>query len=295
MLKCSIGIIAYNEEKNIGPLLDRVLSEKYDEISIDEVIVVSSACTDDTNNIVSDYMKKDSRLSLITESKRNGKSSAINLFLKNSTNEILIIESADTIPYQDTIKKMVLPFKDPKVGMTGGRPVPVNSEKTFAGYAVNLLWRLHHKMALISPKLGEMIAFRRVFDSIPPESAVDEASIEAEIVKKGLIKKYIPNAKVMNKGPEDIKGFITQRKRIEAGHLWLIKNNNYKVVSQEANVLISLFISEIKARPLKIHYTIGVILVEIYSRLLGKYDFYIKKTNPFTWEIVESTKNLKKK
>jgi hypothetical protein len=41
-------------------------------------------------------------------------------------------------------------------------------------------------MALISPKLGEMIAFRKVMKSIPKDSAVDEASIEATSKNKGI-------------------------------------------------------------------------------------------------------------
>jgi len=32
--------------------------------------------------------------------------------------------------------------------------------------------------------------------------------------------------------------------------------------------------------------------VEIYSRILGWYDFTILKKNPFKWDIAQSTKNL---
>lgn len=293
-LACSIGIIVYNEAQNIGNLLELVTAEKYPDVEITEIIVVSSASTDGTNEIVDYYEKHNQRVKLITEAERNGKSSAINLFLKHSTNDLLIIESGDTLPAKDTIRKLILPFLDPKVGMTGGRPIPVNSTITFSGYAVNLLWRLHHKMALKSPKLGEMIAFRRVFDSIPAESAVDEASIEALISEKKLTKVYIPNAIIHNKGPEEISGFIKQRKRIETGHLWLTKKHNYKVVSQQKSVLLSLLIDEISEKPQDILKIFAVMFVEIYSRFLGRFDYYIKKKNPFTWEIIASTKDLRK-
>ncbi|MBI9031842.1 glycosyltransferase [bacterium] len=291
---CSIGIIAYNEAKNIGNLLERVTAENYSDIEINEIIVVSSACTDGTNEIVDFYVKHDDRVKLITEAERKGKSSAINLFLKHSSNNLLIIESGDTLPAKGTIRKLILPFSDPNVGMTGGRPVPVNSSITFSGYAVNLLWKLHHKMALKSPKLGEMIAFRRVFDSIPAESAVDEASIEALINKNILKKIYVADAIIHNKGPEDITGFIKQRKRIETGHIWLKKKHNYKVVSQKKSVLLSLMIEEIKEHPQDIWKILAVMLVESYARLLGKIDYYIKGQNPFTWEIISSTKDLRK-
>ncbi len=293
-LKCSIGVIVYNEAQNIGNLLELITAETYADVEISEIIVVSSASTDGTNEIVDFYEKHDKRVKLITEKERRGKSSAINLFLKHSTNELLIIESGDTLPAKGTIRKLILPFLDPNVGMTGGRPVPVNSSITFSGYAVNLLWKLHHKMALKTPKLGEMIAFRRVFDSIPAESAVDEASIEALINEKKLTKVYLPDAIIHNKGPEEISGFVKQRKRIETGHLWLIKKHNYKVVSQQKSILLSLLIDEIIEKPQDIMKIFAVMFVEMYARLLGLFDYYIKKKNPFTWEIINSTKNLRK-
>lgn len=293
-LKCSIGIIVYNEAKNIGTLLERITAESYDDVEITEIIVVSSACTDGTDEIAGYYQKIDKRVKLITEPERKGKSSAINLFLKNSTNDLLIIESGDTQPAKGTIRKLILPFLDPSVGMTGGRPVPVNSSITFSGYAVNLMWKLHHKMALKSPKLGEMIAFRRVFDSIPAESAVDEASIEAIMDEKKLKKIYIPEAIIKNKGPEEISGFIKQRKRIETGHLWLKKKHNYRVISQDKAVLISLLKEEIAEKPQDMFKIFAVMFVEIYARLLGRFDYFVKRSNPFTWEIIKSTKDLRK-
>ena len=289
---CSIGVIVYNEAANIGKLLDALLAQELKIVVIDEIIVVSSACTDGTDDIVAEYEKKDNRIKLITEAERGGKSSAINKFIAASKSKILIIESGDTIPAKDTVEKMVSHFQDEKVGMTGGRPVPENDPKTFVGYAVNLLWNLHHEMALKSPKLGEMVAFRKIFEQIPPESAVDEASIEAIMKDNGLKLKYIGDAIVHNKGPENIRDFIKQRRRIETGHLWLMQNQKYEVSSQNHLLLLELAVQEIKRDPEKIHFLFGTAILEIYSRLLGMYDFKIKKKNPFKWDIANSTKKL---
>lgn len=219
-LKCSIGVFAYNEEKNIAKVLEALLNQKCESVDIDEIIVVSSASTDQTDAIVKAMADKNNLIQLIQESQRNGKSSAINQFLKIAKSDILVIESADTIPEYDTVEKLVLPFKNPKIGMTGGRPVPENSKDTLIGFAVNLLWSLHHEMAMNSPKLGEMVAFRKIFDQIPNQSAVDEASIEALVKKGNLDLLYIANAIIHNKGPENLSDFIKQRRRIAAGHLW---------------------------------------------------------------------------
>ena len=148
-------------------------------------------------------------------------------------------------------------------------------------------------MAMISPKLGEMVAFRKIFDEIPEKSAVDEASIEAIMREEGLDLKYVPDAIVHNKGPENLKDFIKQRRRIASGHIWLKETENYSVASQNSNILLKLAVSEILENPFKVFFLIGTILVEIYSRIMGWFDLKIKKKNPFKWEIAKSTKNLK--
>ena len=291
-LKCSIGVFAFNEATNISRLLDSLLTQKLNSVEIQEIIIVSTASTDGTDEIVSDYCKKYPEIKLISEQERRGKSTSINNFMDHAKSDILVIESADTIPAQDTIEKMVEPFFNDKIGMTGGRPTPVNDTATFVGYSVNLLWNLHHEMALISPKLGEMVAFRRVFDKIPSDSAVDEASIEAIMREKKLELKYIPDAIVYNKGPENISDFIKQRRRIETGHLWLKKTQDYSVVSQNKGILLKLAYHEIRKNSTRIFFLFGTAFLEIWSRFLGWYDFKIMKKNPFKWDIAESTKDL---
>ena len=291
-LSCSIGVFAFNEENNIEKILSALLNQQTNKVNIAEIIVVSSACSDNTDTIVERISAEHPIVRLIQETERNGKSASINHFLKETVSDYLVIESADTIPEKDVIEKLVSPFKCDKVGMTGGRPVPENDSKSFVGYAVQLLWRMHHKMAMISPKLGEMVAFKRVFNSIPAESAVDEASIEALIRENGLKTVYIPDAIIYNKGPENISDFVKQRRRIEAGHLWLNSQQHYTVASQSSTLLLKITLTELKERPQEVFKLMGVMILEMYCRLLGKFDYHVKKKNPFIWDIAKSTKNL---
>jgi cellulose synthase/poly-beta-1,6-N-acetylglucosamine synthase-like glycosyltransferase len=294
-MNCSIGIIVYNEAANIGRLLSALQKQKLQAVKIDEIIVVSSACQDGTDEIVEDFARQDPRIRLITEAERRGKSAAINRFIQAAQSEYLIIESGDTIPAADTVEKLIAAFQDEKIGMSGGRPVPENPETDFVGYSVNLLWRLHHQMALIAPKLGEMVAFRNIVKSIPEESAVDEASIEAVIRQQGYQKKYIPSALIHNKGPQTIAEFIMQRKRIATGHLWLIANQDYRVASQDKKMLLRLAQAEFKRAPHQLFWLLGTIFLELYSRWLGWIDFKFKNKNPYKWEIATSTKKLRDK
>lgn len=292
-ITCSVGVFAHNEAANIGALLDALIRQKLKKAEIRQIIVVSSASTDGTDEIVREYCQKDERIRLITQEKREGKSAAINLFIATASEDICVVISGDVIPAPRTIERLVSAFADPKIGATGGRPVPVNDPDSLIGYSVHLLWRLHHRMAMLSPKLGEMIAFRKIMDSIPAESAVDEASIEAIIRDAGYKLRYIPEAVIHNKGPLNWKDFIKQRRRIQNGHLWLIQNQGYTVVSQDKGTLIWILIDEAIERPKDICKMMVVMAIEIYSRLLGTWDYRVKKRNPFAWEIAKSTKDLK--
>lgn len=293
ILECSIGVFAYNEEKNIAKLLDSLLNQSLKTVAIKEIIVVSSASTDKTDEIVRSYSETHPIIRLIAEAERNGKSSAINHFIKESVCDYLVIESADTIPESDVIEKLVRTFHNPKIGMSGGRPIPENTSDDIIGFSVNLLWKLHHQMAMYSPKLGEMIAFRKVFEQIPPQSAVDEASIEAQIREQGYKLIYVSDAIIHNKGPETLSDFIKQRRRIAAGHLWLKENQHYNVSSSDPLLMLRLFITECISNPSNIMKVIITAKLEVFCRILGTIDYKFKKINPYKWTMINSSKSLK--
>ena len=217
---CTVGIFAHNEEANIGALLQIMLKQKLEKVEIREIIVVSSGSTDRTEEIVRQFSDCDRRIHLLTQPRREGKASAINLFLKHQTERTLVVCSADLQPRPDAIEKLVVPFADPEMGMTSSRPVPVNDPNTFMGFAAHLLWNLHHEVNVAGGfKAGEMIAFIKIFERIPYRTSVDEASIEPVIRGQGYKVTYVPAAIVYNKGPDTTADFLRQRRRIFAGHL----------------------------------------------------------------------------
>ncbi|MBW6515127.1 MAG: glycosyltransferase [Candidatus Cloacimonetes bacterium] len=291
-LRCSIGILIHNEAENIGKLLKALLNQKLEKVEIAEIIVISSDSTDGSDDIVKRYSGINPIVKLITEKERRGKSAAINTFLKEAKEDLILISSGDVIPEEITIEKMIEPFIDSSIGMTGAHPIPVNKTDSFVGYWVHLQWQLHHLIALQSPKLGEMVAFRNIMTSIPEDSAVDEASIEAIITENGFKLFYVPEAIVYNKGPESIMDFIKQRRRIAAGHLWLKRRNSYHVSTNQPQLLLSVLWDEIKRNPWKLHFVILIVILEIWSRFLGWYDLTILKKNPFKWDIINSTKKV---
>jgi cellulose synthase/poly-beta-1,6-N-acetylglucosamine synthase-like glycosyltransferase len=217
-----VGVTAYNEETNIRPLLDALLHQHLYDVEISEIIVVASGCTDNTVPIVGD-MSPTTRRSAVRPAVREGKTAAINIFLANAGEEICVLESGDTLPHEDAVEHLVRMFTDPAVGMAGAHKIPVNTPDHMVGLFTHLRLRLEHQLCLEIPRLGEMIAFRKVFSRIPADVAMDEAFVEALVVKRGLSVRYAPDAVVYNTGPSSVKEFVKQRRRNHAGHLYQIQ------------------------------------------------------------------------
>lgn len=89
-MKLSIIIPAYNEEKTILQILEKVENVKLKGIE-KEIIIVNDASTDGTKNIL-DSLK---RYKIIHHEKNQGKGRAIRTGLENATGEILLIQDAD--------------------------------------------------------------------------------------------------------------------------------------------------------------------------------------------------------
>jgi cellulose synthase/poly-beta-1,6-N-acetylglucosamine synthase-like glycosyltransferase len=292
MIHCCVGIMAYNEEANIGRLLAALLAQKTRIVSLDEIVVVASGCTDRTAVFVQEFAARDHRVRLLTQPRKEGKASAVNLLLRATAREVIILESADTLPRPETIEELVSPLQDPAVGMVGGHPVPTNSPATFMGYAAHLVWELHHQVALRHPKMGELIAFRNIFRQIPADTAVDEASIEPLIVGQGLRLRYASRAVVYNRGPERVSEFINRRRANYAGHLYVKDILGYKVSTM--SVLRSA-VALLRSARLDWRYFAwapSVVALEVYVRLLAAYDYVFRKRKPYNWSMAASTKQL---
>ncbi len=291
---CSIGIMAHNEEANIGSTILTVLQQQSLSLHIEEVIVVASGCTDRTVPIVAQIALQEPRVRLCIQEKREGKASAINLFLKQATSSVVILIGADVIPEKAALEYLCVPFKDPKIGMVGGCPIPVNDRSTFMGHTVHLLWRLHDHLSRVQPKLGEVIAFRNVISGIPISSAVDEISIQALISQLGYQLLYEPDCVVYNKGPLNVRDFLKQRRRIYAGHLKVREQQNYEASTMKVGSIVrQLFSCHDFAlnTPLRVLWTCGAVTLEGYARMQGCYDHWRKREHHI-WQMVDSTKDL---
>lgn len=291
-----MGITAYNEEANIGQLLEALQKQRLVNVSIDEIIVVASGCTNGTVKIVKNYKMKDKKVKLLIQEKREGKASAINLFIKSAKTDLLVLECGDTLPYEDTVEHLVSPFSDSRIGMTSAHILPVNKTETFMGFYVNLFWKLHHQIATRSFKGGEMVAFRKVIEGIPSDTATDETWIALLLKEKGYKLLYVPEARVRNRGPESITDFLKVRRRQLIGYLHLKHLWPSAELPETMNnlLVLKLLLKETKWNLRSTLFTLGAVGLELLGRILATYDWYLRKHNPYIWEIAPSTKTITK-
>jgi cellulose synthase/poly-beta-1,6-N-acetylglucosamine synthase-like glycosyltransferase len=284
--------MAYNEESNIQAAVRSLLAQTGPHLAGLSVVVVASGCTDDTVPRARAVAAQDNRLKVVEEERREGKAAAIVTFLKHASGaEVLALAGADTILEPGALEALVAPFDDPSVGMTGGHPIPVNDTGTLMGRVVNLLWGLHHEVALENPKLGELVAFRPVFATLP-RTAVDEAAIEATVRSHGLRLAYAPGARVRMKGPCTARDYLAQRRRIHAGHLRLKRTSGHEVSTFSIRRIVR---TVWRARPRDLRGTVALgaaIGLEAAARMLGTWDDRFAGRSHEVWERIPSTKDL---
>lgn len=291
MIRCTVGVMAYNEEQNIGSVLRALLNQQLAQCQIVEIVVVASGCTDRTVERAQELARQHALIRIEEQAERAGKAAAINHLIGIAQGDVIVLVGADTLPDPTALEHLARPFADAAVGMTGARVVPLNDPRAFSGFTVQVLWNLHHRMALRRPKLGELVAFRNVVAALPTDSATDEVSLEALLSAQGYRLAYVPDALVYNYGPRTLNDFLLQRRRIFAGHLGVAAQQGYAAASMSGWLLLLLALEAAWSYRCSLAWLLGVVVLEIVGRTLGMLDFVLG-TQHHIWRPVRSTKQL---
>ena len=227
----SIVIPAKNEAKNIVNILNNLSQQTYPE-DLFEVIVVDDKSQDYTATIVNDFMGNISNLQLLStagvESSLRYKKHPLNLGIRKSQGEILLLTDADCIVSSNWIATMVSSFTE-NVGMVIGyseaSPVRTITQKLEALDFLMLLSAARGSAALGDPYActGQNLAYRRqAFDAVEGFSAFasqvggDDTLLMQQIKRQTsweIVFSPDPDSFVKSTPQETAWGFITQRIR----------------------------------------------------------------------------------
>lgn len=292
-LRVAVGVMAYNEEANITRLLDSIVKQDAAE-RVARIVVVASGCTDRTCELVQAYRARDPRVELVVEPIRGGKIAAINTFLRVVDDPIVVVSCADLMFESGALRALLAPFDDPRVGMTGAHPIPLNGKSDFVGFAVNLMWDLHDRVSAVAPKMGELVAFRKLFDGLNTAALCDELSIERKIRELGFEVAYAGGARIRNQGPSTLPELVRQRVRWNAANFQIISDHAVEVATMNPRRVLRAAVEYCRDERPRPAWLLGAAALEAFCRARAFCDYFIMRRHRRhrVWVPLSSTKAL---
>ena len=232
MKKLSIIIPAYNEGKRIGPTLDDYCNYfKHDT----EIIVILNNCTDNTEDIVKEYLKKyPSNLTYYLYNKFPGKGAAVYYGFSKAKGDLIGFVDADKATSAEEYQKLIDAIGE-NDGVIASRFLPDSkiSKRSLLRSITSVTFRIIVKLLFFMPytdtQCGAKIFKKEVISKLLPEVEIKNMDFDVEILY--MAKK---------------KGF----KIIEVPTVWIDKSSS-AVLGSPLNLLknsITMFLTLFKIR-----------------------------------------------
>ena len=139
--RVTLVISAFNEAGAIKGKLDNALALDYPPDRL-EVIVASDASSDRTDEIVLEFAARDSRVRLIRQEVRRGKSAALNLAVAAASTDIIVFSDANAMYDPAAIQQLADGFADPKIGYVVGAALYSDADGNRARESEGIYWKL---------------------------------------------------------------------------------------------------------------------------------------------------------
>jgi glycosyltransferase involved in cell wall biosynthesis len=160
-MRISVVIPAYNEEKRLSRVLERI------PVFVDEVIVVDDGSSDGTYSSALSFSERDPRIKAFRLEENCGKGCAMREGIKHATGDIVVFMDADGQHLPEEIEKLVKPIVEGRADLViGARKVEVRGKRPLLRRVSNMI-----TTRLIRLKLGTYVydtqsgfrAYRREF------------------------------------------------------------------------------------------------------------------------------------
>ena len=217
----SVIIAAYNEEKVIAATLRSVLDTDYaGEV---EVLVINDGSKDGTGEAVARVAAQDARLRLVSQANA-GKSEALRRGVELAAHELLVFLDADTLFQRDTLRQLVAPFADPRVGAVSGHARVGNTRSFIARCqsleyicGFNLDRRAYDAWDCITVAPGAVSAVSREalrsVGGFRSDTLAEDTDLTLSLHRQGYHVRYTAGAVAWTEAPETIRALAKQRFR----------------------------------------------------------------------------------
>ncbi|MFH0829536.1 MAG: glycosyltransferase [Candidatus Aenigmatarchaeota archaeon] len=212
----TIAITAFKEPASIRKAIEAITSQDISE----EYELICSCPDDETAAVVKEYSKYNPAIKHLKDP-GCGKYTALNLIFSHAKGRIIIMTDGDVWLTPGSVKEMIAPFDDAKVGLATGRPVSANPRDNMWGYWSHLLTEAGaHPIRTDKVAKGEPFSIsgylwavrKGVIDKLPLDVAEDAIAPYLALAKGWKIA-YVPKAKVLVKYPTNWHDWYTQKVR----------------------------------------------------------------------------------
>lgn len=207
----TIGIPAYNEDRNISTLVSSLLKQKSDGYKIDKIIISSDGSTDST--VINLRKVRGSKIKIIDNKDRQGIARGLNQIISFTVSDILVILNGDiSIDENSFIDKLIKPILDSQVDLTScsvkespaqgffGKIIEVGSKYRWSVYekynSGNNVYTCRGVARAFSKKLYKSIQFT--------QSVGDDMYSYFYAINNGYKYFYVKNAHVNYKVPTNV-------------------------------------------------------------------------------------------
>ncbi len=182
-------ISAYNERAVIAGKIQNALALDYPRELL-EIVVVSDASSDGTDEIVAAYADRGVRLA--RQSERRGKTAGLNAVMPSITSDLVVFSDANAIYEPSAIRALVRNFGDPQVGCVTGEARYLSSDASTAATGERAYWRYEIWIKRLETAVGSMVggdgaiyAIRRDLWRTLPDDAINDFLNPLQIVRDG--------------------------------------------------------------------------------------------------------------
>ncbi|MGW0421974.1 glycosyltransferase [Streptomyces sp. NPDC003015] len=232
----SVLVPAYNEAKCIENTVRSLMASEHPI----EVLVIDDGSSDGTARIVEAMGLPNVR---VVRQLNAGKPAALNRGLANARHDIIVMMDGDTVFEPSTVRELVQPFGDPRVGAVAGNAKVGNRDSMIGAWqhieyvmGFNLDRRMYDVLRCMPTIPGAVGAFRRSalerVGGMSDDTLAEDTDITMAMHRDGWRVVYAEKARAWTEAPETVQQLWSQRYRWSYGTMQAIWKHRKALVER---------------------------------------------------------------